>query len=146
MNAPQKKKTRAHEARAGCSAEVAKMIISANPCQIQVAAYVPKELQTSLGPLEWLQHVMDWYGGEVVQTGEELCFGTIDDLKGYGVGYEILCRHHATDILQSKGLMAQDSHHHEDEVFGDDHFPGMSEQRKKSICEKRKSMTPILAP
>merc|ERR1719454_1584178 len=82
MNAPQKTKTRAHEPRTGCSADVAKMIVSASPYQIQVAAYVPKELQGKLAPLEWLEAIMDWYGGEVVQTGEDLCYGTIDDLKG----------------------------------------------------------------
>lgn len=118
------------------------MIVSANPCQIQVVAHVPQALQKSLTPLDWLEEVMAWYGGDVVQTGPEICVGLVDNLNGWGLGYEINLRHHSTDILQRLGLMAQADHvhHHDDEVFGDDHLPGMSEERKKSIFQARKSL------
>jgi len=140
MNAPAKKVTRAHEARAGCSADVAKMIVSANPNQIQVIAYVPKALQDKLKPADWLEEVMAWYGGDVKATGDEICVGTVDHLSGYGMGYEILVRHHSTDILQRLNLMAQADHVHneDDEIFGDDHLPGMSEERKRTINLARK--------
>merc|ERR1712187_921958 len=143
MNALEKKVKRAHEVRAGCSADVAKMIVSANPCQIQVAAYVPKALQNKLTPNDWLHEVMTWYDGTInfrCSSGE-MCVGTIDDLQGYGMGYEPLVRHHSTDILQRLGLMASSEHihHHDDEIFGDDDLPGMSEKRKTTIRQARKS-------
>lgn len=142
MNAPEARVVRAHQERSGCAGNLAKMVVSANPCQIRVVAHVPKALQESLAPEAWLEEVMAWYGGDVVQTGPEICVGLVDNLNGWGLGYEINLRHHSTDILQRLGLMAQadHAHHHDDEVFGDDHLPGMSAERKKSIFQARKSL------
>lgn len=141
MNAPASKVVRAHQAHLGGAAHLGKMITTSNNDQVAVAAFVPKELQSSLKPLDWLQEVMDWYGGEVTQQGEELCLGVVKDLSGNAAGYEILIRHNSTDILQRHKLMAQDAHHHDDEIFGDEDMPGISEERRKSIFAARKSVT-----
>jgi len=142
MNAPEPKKVRAHMERSGCSGHLAKMIVSASANQVAVAAYVPTALQELLKPSDWLTEVLEWYGGELVDQGDEFCAGIIKDIGGNGAGYEILARHHSTDILQKHKLMAQSDHAHDGdtETFGDDDLPGISEDRKKSIFAARKSL------
>jgi len=142
MNATEPKVVRAHMERMGCSGELAKIVVSAHKDFIAVVAYVPEALQESLTPKDWLEEVMDWYGGEVVTSSEETCGGIIEQVGGNGMGYEVLIRHHCTGVLQRLKLMAQSDHVHdgEDEVFGDDELRGMGEDRKKSIMEKRKSI------
>jgi len=137
MNAPAPKTQRAHMSATGGSGHLAKMTFAANMEQVVCVAYVPKDLHDKLKPLPWIQEVMDWYGGEVVDKGEEQCTGIISHLGGNGMGYEILARHKGTDILQRHKLMAEDAHHHDDEIFGDDDLPGLSEEKKKSIFAKR---------
>jgi len=138
MNAQKPKKTRAHQDPLGGSDHLGKFICVANARQVVAIAYVPKELQDKLSPQEWMQEVTDWYGGEIVQQTDGLCVGVFSGFDGPKLLGDV--KYKATDILQRKRLMADDHAHDDEEHYGDDDHPGVSDEQWEAIRRKRSQM------
>jgi len=137
MNEPKKKITRAHQDPLGGGAHIGKFICSASANQVATVAHVPADLQEKLHFTEWMREVMDWYGGNIVQTSDAFCVGVI---SGCDNGPKLLdyVKHKATDVLQRKALMPADHYHDgDDELWGDDNHPGLSEQQMQVVFRKR---------
>merc|ERR1712012_181865 len=143
MNADVPNVTRAHAGRAGCSASVAKMIFTCNEEQVAVVAYVPSDVVEVLPASAWIQEVLDWFGGDAV----ELTPGQSSGIAvGQGQYFIKAMKQKATEILVRMQLMsAENAYDGEDVFFGDEDMPGLPEDKKMTILERRRTMRQTLS-
>lgn len=137
MNQEMPAVTRAHAGRAGGAANVAKMIFSCNNEQCAVVTYVPPNLQEVLPASVWHQEVLDWFGGEVIEQSAGQSVGVV---PGDGTLFIKAMKQKATEILVRAQLMSAENAHDGEAEFGDHDLPGMPEERRRTILEKRMSM------
>lgn len=89
---------------------IGKMLFSVGRSQIAVAAYVPPAKQAQLSSMDWLQVVLDQFGGHIVSTAPEISAGVVkpssekDNLR-----VQAAAIHEANNFLRQKGLLPEDS-------------------------------------
>jgi len=102
-----------------------------------VVAHVPPNLQEVLPASLWTQEVLDWFGGEVIELGDSQSVGVV---SGDGTLFIKAMKQKATEILVRAQLMSAENAHDGEAQFGDHDLPGMPEERRRTILEKRMSM------
>jgi hypothetical protein len=131
LNAMNAESDPAEEERKGGSARIGKMVFSAGTDQLAVIAYVPWALAKSIDTKEWLEKVLELFGGQVEWVNEtpeqkvEAC-GVIkaDGEKGkFPLKMKEPCITEAIAFLKTKGLFPDKDDDSDDIVFGDDDFP-----------------------
>jgi lysyl-tRNA synthetase class 2 len=127
MKAMNAQPTPGEEERKGCSGHIGKMIFSCGVEQLAVIAYVPDEKVQALECKDWLQTVLNLFGGEVLSASPGLCTGVVRANSDKGV-FPLKIREpmilEANNYLRKKGLFPEDNSDDDDEmVFGDDDFP-----------------------
>jgi len=114
------------EERKGCSGHIGKMIFSAGAEQLAVVAYVPEAKKDALSGREWLETVLNNFGGQVVSSEGEISCGFVKTDADKGV-FPLKIREpmilEANNFLRKKGLFPEDNDDDDDYVFGDDDFP-----------------------
>merc|ERR1712048_920440 len=102
------------------------MGFSAGIEQLAVAAYVPAAKQAELEGKEWLQTVLNLFGGEVVVDGKTICQGVVKADGNKGI-FPLKIREpmilEANNFLRKRGLFPEDDSDDDEMVFGDDDFP-----------------------
>merc|ERR1711918_126135 len=63
------------EERKGCSGHIGKMIFSCGVEQLAVVAYVPEDKINDLECKDWLQTVLNLFGGKILSDSPGLCTG-----------------------------------------------------------------------
>jgi hypothetical protein len=127
MKAMNAKPIPGEEERKGCSGHIGKMIFSCGVEQLAVIAYVPEEKIKDLECKDWLQTVLNLFGGEVLNDTPGLCTGVVKANSDKGV-FPLKIREpmilEANNYLRKKQLFPEDNSDDDDEmVFGDDDFP-----------------------
>jgi len=114
------------EERKGCSGHVGKMIFSAGAEQLAVVAYVPEAKKDELSGKEWLEAVLNNFGGQVVSSEGMISTGVVKTDADKGV-FPLKIREpmilEANNFLRKRGLFPEDNDDDDDYVFGDDDFP-----------------------
>lgn len=114
------------EERKGCSGHVGKMIFSAGVEQLAVVAYLPTEKQDALECQEWLQAVLNLFGGKLDICGKTICTGFVT-ADGNNNIFPLKIREpmilESNNFLRKKGLFPEDKDSDDEMVFGDDDFP-----------------------
>lgn len=127
MKAMNAKPIPGEEERKGCSGHIGKMIFSCGVDQLAVIAYVPEDKIEALECKDWLQTVLNLFGGEILSNTPGLCTGVVKANSNKGV-FPLKIREpmilEANNYLRKKKLFPEDNSDDDDEmVFGDDDFP-----------------------
>jgi len=127
MSAMNAKSDPTEEERKGGSGHIGKMIFSAGPERLAIAAYVPEAKQGELNCKEWLEKVLSMFpGGKIEVEGKDVCSGFIPT-DGDNNIFPLKIREslilEANNFLRKKGLFPEDNDDDDEMVFGDDDFP-----------------------
>jgi len=138
------------EERKGCSGHIGKMIFSAGVEQLAVTAYVPEEKQGDLECKEWLQTVLNLFGGQVVTEGKSVCQGVVKADGDKGI-FPLKIREamilEANNFLRKKRLFPEDKDDSDDDfVFGDDDFPSAERETAEEVEPPREEVEPEEVP
>lgn len=90
---------------------IGKMLFSAGRSQIAVAAYVPPAKQAQLSCTDWLQVVLDSFGGSIVSAAPDVSAGIVELSSSEKDPWRIQASaiHEANNFLRCKGLLPEDS-------------------------------------
>jgi len=86
---------------------IGKMLFSAGTTQVAVAAYVPPAKQAQLSCTDWLQMVLNTFGGRIVNAAPDVSAGVIYSKDPLRVQASAV--HEANNFLRRKGLLPEDS-------------------------------------
>lgn len=127
MKAMNAKPVPGEEERKGCSGHIGKMIFSCGVDQLAVIAYVPEDKLKDLECKDWMQTVLNLFGGKVLSDTPGLCTGVVKANSDKNI-FPLKIREpmilEANNYLRKKNLFPEDNSDDDDEmVFGDDDFP-----------------------
>merc|ERR1719235_937711 len=113
------------EERKGGSGHIGKMLFSAGLDQLAFLGHVPDDKKKDLNCGEWVKHVAQIIGGQVVKDGVSSAAGVVKTDSDKGI-FPLKVKDsgitEAIQFLKKRGLFPDADDDDDDYVFGDDDF------------------------